>query len=138
MKELQLAVRGNKRFCIWDGEIKRGGISFTIDTLRILRKKHPHAPLYFIIGSDNLSEILTWNNYKSIIKLVTLCVAHRPGYAMRVPPQLSKATIVTVPSPEWGISSTMIRSYLAKGKSCRYILPEKVAGYIRKNKLYSG
>ncbi len=135
---LQKAVQGNKSFCIWDGEIKRGGISFTVDTLRTLKKMYPHSVLYFIIGSDNLSEILTWNNYKKIIKMVTLCVAHRPGYAMRIPSQLSKATIVTFPSPEWGISSTMIRTYLAKGKSCRYILPQKVVEYIKKNKLYRG
>ncbi len=133
---LKKAVEGNSSFRIWDGEIRRGGISFTSDTLLTLRKMHPEAGLYFIIGSDNLSEILTWHRYKKILTLVTLCVAHRPGYAIRIPQELSQATVIPFPSPEWGISSTKIRTYLAQGKSCRYMLSEEVTEYIRRNNLY--
>ena len=133
---LRSAITGNGNFCLWDGEIKRGGISFTIDTVHTLQEMHPDAALHFIIGSDNLSEISTLRCYKKILAVVTLCVAHRPGYTMRIPPELSKATVIPFPSPEWGVSSSKIRSYLNKGKSCRYMLPGKVVEYIRKHKLY--
>ncbi len=133
---LKSAITGNSNFCIWDGEIKRGGISFTVDTVHALKEMHPDAALYFIIGSDNFSEIRTWNRYKRILAMVTLCVAHRPGYAIRIPAELSEIEVISFPSPEWGISSSKLRSHLNEGKSCRYMLPEKVALYIQKNKLY--
>lgn len=133
---LTRAIANSASFSVWEGEITRGGISFTVDTLHILKEMHPEASLYFIIGSDNLSDLLTWHQYKKIISLVTLCVAHRPGYTMRVPPELSHARVVPFSSPEWGISSSKIRAYLAQGLSCRYLLPEKVEKYIKKNRLY--
>ena len=133
---LRRAVKGNRAFSVWDGELKRKGISFTIDTLHELKTLHPESQFYFIIGSDNIIEILTWRRYKSILKMVTLCVTHRPGYSIRIPPELSKAKIVTFPSPEWRISSSMIREYLSTNISCRYLLPDVVLEYIQKNRLY--
>ena len=133
---LRKAIEGNRAFCIWDGELKRKGVSFTVDTLYELKKVHPDAHLYFIIGSDNIPELLTWKRYKTILSMVTLCITHRPGHAMRIPPELSKAKIATFPSPEWGISSSMIRSYIAQGISCRYLMTDAVIEYVQKNKLY--
>ena len=133
---LRRAIKGNRAFGIWEGELKRKGVSFTVDTLYELKKLHPDSHLYFIIGSDNIPELLTWKKYKTIIKMVTLCITHRPGHSMRTPPELSKAKTATFPSPEWGVSSSMIRSYIAKGISCRYLVAEAVMEYTQKNKLY--
>ena len=133
---LRKAIKGNRAFCIWDGELKRKGVSFTVDTLNELKKLHPVSQFYFIIGSDNIPEMLTWKKYKSIIKMATLCITHRPGHSMRIPPELSRAKIATFPSPEWGISSSTIRSSITQGISCRYLLPDDVQEYIQKNKLY--
>ena len=133
---LRRAVKGNRAFCVWDGELKRKGISFTVDTLNELKRLHPQSQFYFIIGSDNFVEILTWRKYKAIIKMVTLCVTRRPGYSMRIPPELSEAKIVTFPSPEWRMSSSMIREYLSTNISCRYMLPDAVMEYIKRNGLY--
>ena len=133
---LQCAIKGNSAFSIEDEEISREGVSYTVDTLRVLTKRYPDSEFYFIIGSDNLLEILTWRSYKTIIKMVTFCVAHRPGFSMRIPEELSRARIIVFPSPEWGISSTKIRSYIAEDKSCRYMMPKDVVDYIRKNQLY--
>lgn len=135
---LRKAVVGTPAFVVWDGEIRRGGTSYSIDTLRALSKLHPRAQLFFIIGSDNISEMLTWRNYGSILKLVTVCVAHRPGFAARVPPGLADADIVPLPSPEWGLSSSMVRSYAAKGLSCAHLIPATVRKYIGKHGLYRG
>ena len=136
MAMLRRALKDNKAFAIEDIEITQRTVSYTVNTLRVLQKRFAGSALYFIIGSDNLFEILTWRNYKTILRMVTFCVAHRPGFSLRIPPELSRAKILPFPSPEWGISSTKIRSYSAKKLSCRYLIPKGVTDYIRKNKLY--
>lgn len=133
---LRKAIQKNKAFDIWEGELRRKGISFTVDTLQEIKNLHPHSQLHFIIGSDNILELLTWRKYKTIIKTVTLCIAHRPGHSMRIPSELSKAKIAPFPSPEWGFSSSIIRYYLARDISCKYMLPDAVLEYIQRNQLY--
>ncbi len=132
----KLAANGSSSLVVWDGEIRRGGISYSIDTIQEIAGRHRSRPLYFIIGSDNLNEIATWNRYREILALVTLCVAHRPGHALHVPPELGSAVMKTFPSPEWALSSTLIRRYLENGYSCEYLLPADVARYIRRHGLY--
>lgn len=132
---LQNALQDEANAIIWENEIKRPGLSYTIDTLFELLKEF-QSPIHFIIGSDNLPEIISWYRYKEIINLVTLCVAHRPGYPYSVPEELSNAKIQMIPSPLWGISSTLIRDYLSKGYTCHHLLPNNVIDYIIKNRLY--
>jgi nicotinate-nucleotide adenylyltransferase len=129
-------VKGSTSLFLWEGEIRRGGISYTIDTVHEIAAANPRRRLYFIIGSDNLSEIKTWNRYRDILAAVTLCVAHRPKYSLAVPAELKTSDIKTLPSPEWGVSSTMIRRYLAMGYSCEHLLPEGVIRYIKRHNLY--
>ena len=125
-------------FEIWQGELRRKGPSYTIDTLRELQKQYPGAPLYFIIGSDNLTEIPQWHNFRAVLKCAVFCVAHRPGHSMRILPELASIRIKRFPGPEWNLSSTLVRQYLSAGYSCEYLLPPKVIEYIKKHGLYSG
>jgi len=133
---LRGALLGNERAEIWTNEIERTGVSYTIDTLDELAAQYPGAPLYFIIGADNLHEIHSWHRYTEILSRVTLCVTERPGFSMEVPQTLCRATIKTFPSPHWGLSSTGIRTLFAQGYSCRYLLPQNVQEYIMSNGLY--
>jgi len=133
---LKRAVQGSTSLLVWDEEIRRPGISYTVDTIRQIKKRHPSTPLYFIIGSDNLVEIPTWHDYRQILSSVVLCVAHRPGHSLKVPRELGIKEILTFPSPEWSVSSTMIRHYLGLGYSCDYLLPLSVARYIKRHGLY--
>jgi nicotinate-nucleotide adenylyltransferase len=133
---LKRAVKGSSGLRVWDEEIRRKGVSYTVDTIRAIREKHAATPLFFIIGSDNLGEIVTWHNYRQILSSVVLCVAHRPGFPSKIPPQLKVGEIRTFPSPQWAISSTMIRSYVSQGYSCDYLLPPGVAAYVKRNGLY--
>ncbi|HMD68279.1 MAG TPA: nicotinate-nucleotide adenylyltransferase [Chitinivibrionales bacterium] len=132
----RLAVKGSPTLVVWDGEIRRGGVSYSVDTVGEIRVRHHGRPLYFIIGSDNLGEIVTWNRYQEILAGVTLCVAHRPGHSLHVPEELGGAVIKTFPSPEWALSSTMIRRYLARGYSCEHLVPAGVLRYISRHGLY--
>jgi nicotinate-nucleotide adenylyltransferase len=134
---LRTALRGHSHFTLWDGEVRRKGASYTIDTLHLFSKEYPDRPLYFIIGSDNLPEIATWRRYEEILGLVTLCVAGRPGYSTTVPRSLASARILFFPSPLWGISSSMLRDYFQRGYSCRHLVPPQVLEYISRHKLYS-
>jgi nicotinate-nucleotide adenylyltransferase len=134
---LKLGIRSKPGFEIWQGELHRKGPSFTVDTLRELKKHYPSAPLYFIIGSDNLREIPLWRDFRAILKLALFCVAHRPGHSMRVPPVLVSMHMKPFPGPEWKLSSTMIREYVARGYSCESLLPPEVIGYIKRHALYS-
>lgn len=132
---LRCALEEETDAIIWENELNRPGISYTIDTLHELLKEF-NQPLYFIIGSDNLQEICSWYKYREIINLVSFCVASRPGYSDQVPEELSEATVKFIPSPRWGISSSMIRNYFSQGYSCKHLLPSSVIDYILKKQLY--
>ncbi|NLP03818.1 MAG: nicotinate (nicotinamide) nucleotide adenylyltransferase [Fibrobacter sp.] len=132
---LRLALKNEPGAEIREEELHRSGYSYTIDTLHELRKQYD-GQFFFIIGSDNITEIPGWHRYRRIIQMVELCIAHRPGYAIKIPPELKEASVRTFPSPEWGISSTMIRRYLKEGLSCRHLIPEQVREYILKKGLY--
>lgn len=136
LKMLRLAIDGRNGFEICTEEINRKGYSYTFDTLKALKEQHENPQIYFIIGSDNLREISTWYKYKEVIEIVTLCVAHRPGYSCKIPEELKAARILKFPSPEWAISSTMVRTYFQRGYSCRHLLPDPVIDYILSKGLY--
>jgi nicotinate-nucleotide adenylyltransferase len=133
---LRLALEGVEGCGIWDGELRRSGYSYTIDTLNELGGLYADAKFYFIIGTDNLTEIANWRSYEEIIARVTLCVAFRPGYGADRPEALAAADIQAFPGPMWGSSSTMLREYMGKGRSCKFLIPDAVLGYIRDRGLY--
>lgn len=133
---LRLALAEEPGVEIWDKEITRPEVSYTIDTLVELARLYPGVPVYFIVGADNLHEIHTWHRYREILERVTLCVAGRPGFTMEVPRSLAGARIKPFPSAQWGLSSTQLRDYLSKGYGCKHLLPEAVREYISVNGLY--
>jgi nicotinate-nucleotide adenylyltransferase len=134
---LCLALRNEPDFLVWDGELRRKGISYTIDTFRALAKEFPGSQFYFLVGSDNLREIETWRSFRDVLAGVTLCVAHRPGYPLKIPRILRAGSFCTFPSPELNISSTDIRGRIAKGRPFRRLVPKEVAEYISIRKLYT-
>src|SRR4030067_3552395 len=76
---LKLAVSGHPRFKVSDLEVKRGGISYTIDTLRELSLPKSKKKLYLILGSDNLKQLPGWRNPKDIYRLARVVLVRRPG-----------------------------------------------------------
>jgi nicotinic acid mononucleotide adenylyltransferase len=71
------------------------------------------------------------------LRMVTFCVAHRPGYSLSPPPALAGGEFLPFAAPEWGISATSLRAYLARGYRCRFLVPEEVRQYIASHRLYS-
>ena len=133
---LERALDGLGQCSVYRGELDRDGPSYTVDTLAAIADEHPGAELFFLIGSDNLTEIRTWHRYRDILSAVTLCVAHRPGHAARRPRELAGARVTRCPSPEWGVSSTMVREYISRGHSCAGLVPPAVRDYIEREGLY--
>jgi nicotinate-nucleotide adenylyltransferase len=132
----RLAVEGNREFEISDIEICRGGISYTVDTLKALSDLYPRASLSLIIGADNLIEFQSWRAPDEILDRAELVVMNRPGYAVHgVKSELSRlAKHVNV--PQIGVSGTDIRRRVKLGRSIRYLVPPGVEEYIRVKGLY--
>jgi nicotinate-nucleotide adenylyltransferase len=128
---LRLALRGNPRFRACDLEMRRGGVSYTVDTLREIRRR-TEARLHLIVGADALNLLPQWKESREVRALATLVVVARPGHRTRL--RMPKNHIVDVPLLD--ISGTEIRDRVCKGLSVRYLVPEAVERYIRKKGLY--
>ncbi|MBF89156.1 MAG: nicotinate (nicotinamide) nucleotide adenylyltransferase [Candidatus Marinimicrobia bacterium] len=135
---LRLALVDNENFHISDFEIKRGGTSYTIETILEAKQKFnlSSKDIYFLIGSDSLLTFHEWKNYKSILKECKVIVAMRPGFLVsRIEENiLSQIRFSIIPQIE--ISSSQIRNKIKKGSSVRYMLSSQVIDYIKKSALY--
>lgn len=132
-----LAVESNRFFSISDVELKRGGLSYTVDTLRQLKQTYPDADIYFLTGSDVLDEIHTWKDPDEIYNLATIVIAVRPGFDDfdRKNRFAKKSVLVNITGLD--VSSSQIRERIKKGQSIKYLVPSRVEEYIKKRKLYT-
>lgn len=129
---IKIAIKDNPNFFVSDIEIKRSGRSYTIDTLRQLKKKYGHDELYFIIGSDLLKYLDEWKDLGQIAEMVKFVAATRPGYPLeRIP-----SYIQTMPIRAVDVSGFEIRSRIKEGKSFRYLVPAGVFKYLLKKRIY--
>ena len=131
----RLAVRGHPAFRVSTLEARRRGPSFTVDTLRALRAAHPGARLYLLMGEDSLDDFRTWHEPGAIAALATLAVARRPG---RRGAARRRAGVVWLDTPVLDLSSSAIRARARSGRSVRVLVPDAVAAYIRRHRLYRG
>jgi len=132
LKMIKLAIKGNRHYRVSDLEIKREGHSYTIDTIRELKKKFSKDELYFITGSDLLKYLDDWKDLGEIIKMVKFVVATRPGYPLeKIPSYISTVAIRAV-----DVSAFEIREAVKNKKSYRYLVPEAVGRFITKKRLY--
>ena len=139
-----LATVKNENFVVSDMEIQKVGKTYTIDTLRELKKIYPTCELYFITGADAICDIEAWKDVEENFKLATFIAATRPGISLlRAQDYIEKlekkynAKIINVYVPSLDISSTYIRDQLNQGKSVRYLIPENVETYIKEKGLYN-
>jgi nicotinate-nucleotide adenylyltransferase len=130
------AVASNPAFEASGVEIERGGVSFTIDTLRTLKAMRPGDQLHLMIGADNMQEFATWKDPSEILRNAVVIAMRRPGFSGRMPAGKDFAGVRFCEVPEIGISSTDIRQRAGNGLSIRYLVPEAVERYIQKKGLY--
>ncbi|MBL7151872.1 MAG: nicotinate-nucleotide adenylyltransferase [Candidatus Omnitrophica bacterium] len=129
---VKMAITANLNFTVSDVEIARGGYSYTIDTIRELKKRYPGDDLYFIAGSDLLKYLDDWKDLNEIIKMVKFIVATRPGYPLEsIPSYIQTAAIDAA-----DISGYRIRCLIKEGSPFQDLLPPAVFDYISKKGLY--
>ena len=139
----EAAVAPDPRLDVCLAEVRRGGASFTVDTLRALHADAPGDELTFIVGGDMAHSLPTWREPEAVLGLATLAVAGREELARpAIVEQL--AGLRGVPQrlrffdmPRLDISSSLIRRRLAAGLPVRYLVPEGVVAYIAREGLYT-
>jgi len=143
---LELAIVSNPHFSISRVELDRPGPSYTVDTLRLLRKLWgKQTAIYFVIGSDSLEELLSWHDPAGILEQLTYLVAvRRPGYNEteeyynRLETRLPGITqrLLVVVAPQFDISATDLRTRVAEERPIKYQTPDSVEQYIVQYGLY--
>lgn len=140
---INLAISDNPHFELSTFELLREGLTFTAETLTLLKKSNPDTEYYFIVGADSLFMMQNWKMPQVVFELCTVVAAGRDnaekeqilGHAQYLK-QTFGANIIYLDMPTIQISSGDIRSRIADGMSVRYYMPEKVIEYIVTNKLY--
>ena len=137
-KEMLLsAIEGINGFSLDDDELKRGGISYTIDTVKRYRESSD-IDLYFILGADQFHQLLNWHKIEALIKGVKFLVYPRKGYPTETSPVISSKVIdyEVLNLPYWDMSSTNIRKLCIEGESIEHFVPSSVKDFIEKHQIY--
>jgi len=132
---LVAALAGQDKLVPCDIEVRRGGESYTIDTVRAVRKENPRTELHLILGADAIVEMPTWKEYEALIAETGIIGARRVKHSGNIAAPLEEKTR-WLKMPVIDISSRLIRRRLENGESVRYLIPEAVREYIEKNGLY--
>ncbi|TAN64359.1 nicotinate (nicotinamide) nucleotide adenylyltransferase [bacterium] len=157
LEMVRLAIAGNPAFEASDIELRRLGVSYTIDTVRELKTSNAGLSISLIVGSDSFNSITTWRDFDGLIKEASFVVVPRPGNAVLQP---SEALPVELAEKFWydavkgaycnqygtgviylettlmDISSSGIRKRFMEGRSAKYLLPYNVIEYILGHGLY--
>jgi nicotinate-nucleotide adenylyltransferase len=161
---LRLAIEGRPRVGISTYELDRGGVCYTIETLRELSRGEAALTPVFILGTDSLSEIQTWRDYRDLLREFDLAVLDRPGSLLvdifpLLPPEITASLVIVPDGPDGPklvrelqpgrggrifhlpvepnpVSSSMIRKRIAAGESIAALVTPAVGRYILENGLY--
>lgn len=126
-------VASNPRFRVDDREVRRGGLSYAVDTVRQIRAElDPDDRLYLVIGADQYAVFDEWRSPTAIREHASVVVMDREGQGGARPPDLS------VPVRRVDISSTAVRKLVAQGAILDGVVPDAVAALIRRHELYVG
>ncbi|MCH4170611.1 MAG: nicotinate-nucleotide adenylyltransferase [Lactobacillus sp.] len=128
---VERAIFDNLNFELETAELQRGGISYTYDTIKILKQRHPDTDYYFIIGGDMVAYLPKWHRIDELVKLVRFVGVRRRDFSVHTP-----YPVIWVDSPLIDISSSMIRQRVVNHQSIHYLVPEGVENYIYEKGLY--
>lgn len=151
---LRLAVSEQSGFTVDDREVRRGGNSYMVDTLREIRNEAGDSPLILMLGLDASNTLDSWYRWRTIFSLAHLVIMRRPEsrlcWSGELQTQLQHrlvhhrdqlrerpaGLVLGLEVTQLAISSTDIRNQLLAGRSPRFLLPDKVIDYIEQNQLY--
>ncbi len=137
LKMLSLALQGEARFELDESEIVRGGLSYTIDTVRHFSAGHPDTELYWIIGADQFEQLDHWHRIEELAERVTFLVLARPGSHLLASALIPHLRYQVIEAPLMGDSSSEIRLRCREGRSLQGLVPDAVQAFISEQELYS-
>jgi nicotinate-nucleotide adenylyltransferase len=134
LRMIRAATAGDSRFEVSDVELRRNAPSYTVDTLRELRRERPNDELFLLLGVDQVAELSTWREPEEVLRNARLVMLARSGVS-----EAAATSMVhqTVPVTRVDVSSTLVRERVAAGQSVRYLVPENVEQIIAAERLYS-
>jgi nicotinate-nucleotide adenylyltransferase len=153
---VRAATRDQAGFVVDDREIRRAGLSYSVDTMRTLRADFPESSLCLIVGMDAFLGLPKWHQWRELLELAHLVVAHRPGWRAPSMGPLgellvdrgtgrigdlheSRAGCIYIHAvTQLEISSTEVRKLIAAGRDPRYLMPDAVRRIIEETGCYRG
>ena len=131
-----LATAGRSDFSVSRVDVVRSGPTYSVDTLRDLRRLHPEDDLFFITGADTLAKVMTWKAVEEVFSLAEFITVNRPGYVVDDADLPPHATVTQVEMPDLDISSTDCRRRASEGEPIWFLVPDGVVRYVDKHRLY--
>lgn len=128
---LELAIAGHSGLAIETLEVDRKGVSYTVDSMRLLREREPDVEFFFIMGGDMAEDLPHWHEPEAFLASAQIIAVARPGYDVVNPYPVSWMAL-----PLLEISSSMIRQFITSDSLPHFLLPERVLSYIEKEGLY--
>jgi len=136
LEMLRAAVEWDRRFEVSDFELRRGGVSYTIDSARHFRALYPTDDLYWIIGGDQLPKLHLWKDIAELAGIVEFIFLERPGFPVKAQPNIPGLRLHRCDGHLLAISSTELRERVKRDLSLDYFVPHKAIVYIREKSLY--
>jgi len=155
LEMIEAAVAGEDGFVADDRELKRAGLSYTVDTLASFRHEYPHRPLCLLLGMDAFLGLPRWHRPQDVLSLAHVVVAHRPGWQMPVTGALGELIaerrvadvadlarknaggLLVQPVTQLEISSTDLRASLRAGVDPKCLVPDSVRQIILDTECYA-
>lgn len=134
LRLLRLALAGKPWCELDDQELTRGGVSYTIDTVRDYCHRFPQAQLFYLIGSDHIAQLPKWRDAAELAQRVDFIVIPRPGQQQTLLPTPFRGRLLA--GFPLGVSSSQIRDRVRAGSSIEHLVPSGVVEAIQEAKLY--
>jgi nicotinate-nucleotide adenylyltransferase len=133
---VRAAVEGDRRFEVSDFELRRGGVSYSIDTARHFRERFPGDDLCWIIGGDQLPQLHLWKDIGELAKLVEFVLLERPGFPSGAAPAVPGLRLSRCDGHLMAVSSTELRERARRGLPLDYFVPRRTIQCIEERRLY--
>ncbi len=155
LRMVRAAVAGEPAFTVDDREIRRSGVSYSVDTLAELRAENPHRSLCLLLGMDAFLGLPHWHRWRELLELSHIVVAHRPGWkaptmgplgevmvdhgtgSVRELHEKTAGRIYVHAVTQLEISSTELRQLIVAGRDPRYLVPDEVRRILLDTQCYS-
>jgi nicotinate-nucleotide adenylyltransferase len=139
LRMVELAIGGTQGLEASDVEIRRGGVSYTVDTVRELRRRFgSRVEIWLLLGMDAYLDSPRWKDLGTLVRECHFGVACRPGYRSPARSGVAPSRTRFVGITAVDVSSTDVRRRLRAGKSIRYLVADPVRAYIGRHGLYNG